>query len=163
MPYQATVRYLIKMIEKKIYLISDSLEKMRVLILIFLGAVIISGCATTGTVNRLLNEEKINKSELCSKEKQSDYVSSTPSLIYSSTHADIYGFILAPWTWGGGDGGDIGQLPFIFIYYPPVLIGGLIDLPISLVTDTLLLPYTIPKQYSICRDYRREEDSKKKK
>lgn len=132
--------------------------------LLMLGAVIFSGCATTVTLNGLLNEKRLNKSEMCGDENAYQYRHSPPSLIYSSSYIDFHEAILAPWTkWDSGDAAMITHSPLILIFYPPVLVAGLIDLPISLATDTLFLPYTIPKQYLMCRDYRKEEDSKDKK
>lgn len=79
-----------------------------------------TGCMTLST-----------RSENCNT-----YKADNIPVMYSGVYEDIHKFILFPFTCEG-------EGCFMMPIYPLLLIGGLVDLPLSFIADTLLLPHTI--------------------
>lgn len=94
----------------------------------------LTGCSTIYTLTEFSNAKKENNEVFC---KTIKYLYDDNPVVYSGTYQDIYGYILFPHTCHG-------EGCFGIIVYPVMLIGGLVDLPLSFVADTLMLPYTIP-------------------
>ncbi|WP_243375606.1 YceK/YidQ family lipoprotein [Geotalea sp. SG265] len=82
---------------------------------------------------------KISDDMLCTTVRYNYYDN---TVIYSGAHSDILDLILFPYSCHG-------EGCFGLIVYPIALVGGIVDLPLSFVADSLILPYTIPLAYKM--------------
>lgn len=115
---------------------------------------LLSGCGTAITQHNFRNPGPQYSGDICEQLKHDKL-----PIIYSGVYADIHNLILFPFT-ATGEGG-LAALPF----YPIFLVIGIVDLPFSLVGDTIILPYTIPYSRSLkCEEKARiaEEDLKRR-
>lgn len=112
--------------------------KIRNLLLVASILIFLSSCCTIKTQSDI-NEaiQKNNMEAVCNSEK---YFDST--IIYSGTYYNLNKLILMPWTCHG-------EGCWAILVYPLLLIGGTVDLPLDILADTLLLPYSISTSMSI--------------
>ena len=90
----------------------------------------INGCGTIITQSSFIESKHLEK-------KEEPDCNVTITNVYSGVLFDINLFLI-PWVCPG--------VPHNIILYPPALVLGLIDLPLCVVTDTIILPYTIYNQ-----------------
>ena len=114
--------------------------KKRLFFLIsLLMLVILTGCGTLISQN-VLHEKPKDKDQQSTKFQNEEKI---PSFIYSGTLMDVH-MIKAPFDCMSGKEGGEGCWGVI-AFSPIFIIGGIIDLPLSFIADTLILPYTIYK------------------
>jgi uncharacterized protein YceK len=113
-----------------------------------------SGCCTIKTqqeIERGRNGE-YNKDILCYSRSVLD-----TTIVYSGTYWNVNKLILMPLTCHG-------EGCWLAPFYPFILIGGLIDLPLDIMADTMILPRTIPlamETSSKCRALQLENKEKR--
>lgn len=143
----------------KIYLslILSPIRKISVLFLLLIAPALLSGCATMWTQNGDASGphpevgKNIYESYQCRKDDG--------SIIYISSRID-FGLMVYPFVGDNTRSNDAGPLGLLgLIYYPGIIIVGIVDLPFSLLTDSVLLPYTIHKTYVTCRDKTKKEEA----
>ena len=113
------------------------------LIIIFAIILCLTSCAT------LVSQTDINEAKNKGVKEFCFHLTNTDMrIIYSGTYYDFHDLILAPITCTSMER-CFGKIMF----YPLVFVGGVVDLPLSFVADTLILPYTIPLASEInCND-----------
>ena len=117
------------------------MTKLKYLIILTIICMFITGCGTV--ISQYIGHNQIgNKIEYKNKKQ---YKTETCGIgqpnVYSGSAFDLRA-LLSPFICKrGGEGG----LRYIY-YYPLVLPGVIIDLPLSLSADTIILPYTVYRQ-----------------
>jgi uncharacterized protein YceK len=107
--------------------------------IVFVILLNLAGCATIYTQSSINEAKDRGEKEFCFYIKHGDNLIS-----YSGVYYDFHDLILAPKTCTSLER-CIGKM----IFYPFLLIGGLVDLPLSFVADTLILPHTISLERDI--------------
>lgn len=130
---------------------------MKMLIAVFVIAVNVVGCSTISTQKLLHSNSPLYHGDeqyrICWNAKHSTYNRPQP-IIYSGAWFDTHYMILGPFTCSGEECWGA------WLFYPLSLPLGIIDLPLSLAADTVLLPYTMHIKTSRCKDYRDDNGSK---
>ena len=114
------------------------MQILRIILMLTLASYLCA-CSTAVSQYSLRNPGSQYNFDTCEMLKSSD----NPPVIYSGAYTDLHNFIFFPFT-AHGEGGLI-ALPL----YPIILVIGVVDLPLSFVADTLILPYTIPYHTSL--------------
>jgi uncharacterized protein YceK len=114
-------------------------EKILYFLISLLIFVSLTGCGTMISQN-VLHENPRDKGQPSPKAQNEGKI---PSFVYSGTQMDAH-MIKAPFDCLSGKEGGEGCWGVI-AFSPILIIGGIIDLPLSFIADTLILPYTIYK------------------
>ncbi|HEY6872469.1 MAG TPA: YceK/YidQ family lipoprotein [Geobacteraceae bacterium] len=117
----------------------------RLILLVFI--ILQVGCCTVYTQRDMHDWYKDDKGNLCLiNETSREWLGYTS--IYSGTYFNVANILLYPFRCEG-DG------CMYVVAYPVFLVGGLIDLPLDLVADTVMLPYTVPLTMSVDCDHKK--------
>ncbi len=114
-------------------------KKLLYFLISLLIFVSLTGCATIISQN-VLHKHSGDKGKLSQKTQNEE---KKPSFVYSGTQMDAH-VIKAPFDCLFGKEGGEGCWGVIALS-PVFIFGGIIDLPLSFVADTLILPYTVYK------------------
>ena len=128
--------------------------KFNLYMMIFGWMLFLAGCSTIITQKQLHDQSPMyhgkEQESICWNSMHATYNRPMP-IAYSGTWFDAHYLISGPFTCHGED------CWAARLFYPISLTLGLIDLPLSLVADTVLLPYTYNIKSSRCKDYKEED------
>jgi len=111
-------------------------KKLIKLLMLFCLLLTLGSCCTILTL-RDVNPTSTSKYEQC----RGTYIS---SIVYSGTYLNASKVILFPF--------NCGEECMYIVFYPAILVMGLVDLPLDIAADTLILPYTIPLYQSCTKE-----------